>query len=213
VTKSERTGGSINPQTVKEQLLYEVGDPGNYISPDATVSFLDLHVEEIGRDRVRVSGAKGRAPTSQYKVSATYRDGFKAHAMITIFGRDAVRKARRSGENILEQLEEQGIKFERSLVECLGSGASVAGVKIPDVSDQLLETVLRVSVADQRREAVEHFTKKSAPLVTAGPQGVTGYSAGRPKVQAVFGYWPTLIDKNLVHPKMEVLGSELVSAA
>jgi len=213
VTKPEGTGGRVNLPTVKEQLLYEVGDPGNYISPDATVSFLDLEVEQVGRDRVRVSGAKGRAPTSQYKVSATYRDGFKAHAMITIFGRDAVKKARQCGENILRQLEEQGIKFERSLVECLGSGASVAGIKIPDVSDQLLETVLRVSVADPRRAAVEHFTKKIPPLVTAGPQGVTGYSAGRPKVQAVFGYWPTLIDKNLVDPKVELLAQEFVSAA
>jgi hypothetical protein len=188
-------------------------NPGNYISPDTIVSLLGIKVEEIGPDRVRVSGARGRAPTSQYKVSATYRDGFKAHALITIFGRDAVKKARRCGENILRQMEEQGIKFERSLVECLGSGASVSGLKIPDVSNQLLETVLRLSVADPRREAVEHFTKKIAPLVTAGPQGVTGYSADRPKLQAVFGYWPTLIDKNLVHPKMELLGSELVFAA
>jgi len=239
VTKPKGTGGGINLRTVKEQLLYEVGDPGNYLSPDATVSFLDLDVKEIGQDRVSVRGAKGRAPSSQYKVSATYHDGFKAHAMITIFGRNAVAKARKAGENILRQLEEQGIKFERSLVECLGSGASVPGVKIDNGAggsratstggpegresgservnhpEELMETVLRVSVADSNRGNVEQFTKKIAALVTAGPQGVTGYSAGRPKIQAVFGYWPCLIDKELIEPKIDMLSSveAAVSAA
>jgi acyclic terpene utilization AtuA family protein len=207
VTKPPGTGGAVNLRTVKEQLLYEVGDPGKYLSPDATVSFLDLSAEEIGKDRVAVRGAKGRAPTSQYKVSATYRDGFKAHATITIFGRNAVAKARCAGENILRQLERDGITFDRSLVECLGSGASVAGVKIDNSGDNLMETVLRVSVADTRREAIEHFTKKIASLVTADPQGVTGYSGGRSKVQAVFGYWPCLIDKNLVQPKVDMHSS------
>ena len=81
-------------------------------------------------------------------------------------------------------------------------------VEIPDCSADLLETVLRVSVADPRRDAVERFSKQIAPLVTAGPQGVTGYSAGQPKVQAVFGYWPTLVDKNLVQQKFELIGAE-----
>jgi hypothetical protein len=208
VTKPNLTGGSVNLRTVKEQLLYEIGDPGNYISPDTTVSLLGISLEQLAQDRVLIQGATGRPPTSQYKVSATYRDGYKAHAMITIFGRHAVQKARKCGENILHQLEHVGFKFDRSLVECLGSGASVAGVQIPDLSNELLETVLRVSVADPRREAVEHFTKKIAPLVTAGPQGVTGYSAGRPKVQAVFEYWPTLVDKVLVEQKFEMVNGE-----
>jgi hypothetical protein len=208
VTKPHLTGGSVNLRTVKEQLLYEIGDPGNYISPDATVSLLGIRLDQLAQDRVLIEGATGRPPTSQYKVSATYRDGYKAHAIITIFGRHAVLKARKCGENILHQLEQVGIKFERSLVECLGSGASVCGVEIPDHSADLLETVLRVSVADPRRDAVERFSRQIAPLVTAGPQGVTDYSAGRPKVQAVFGYWPTLVDKNLVQQEFEMIAAE-----
>lgn len=208
VTKPRDTGGRVTINMVKEQLLYEVGDPGNYLSPDATVSFLGLKLEEVGKDRVQVSGAKGKPPTSNYKVSATYRDGYKAHAMITIFGRNAVEKARRCGENVLAQLKGGGITFARSLVECLGSGASVAGVNV-SASANILETVLRISVADPRKDVVEHFTKKIAALVTAGPQGVTGYSAGRPKVQAVFGYWPCLIEKSLVYPQVEILSSEV----
>ncbi|MEY2490357.1 MAG: hypothetical protein QOC70_2299 [Verrucomicrobiota bacterium] len=208
ITKPQLTGGSVNLRTVKEQLLYEIGDPENYISPDATVSLLGIRLEQLAQDRVLIEGAAGRPPTSQYKVSATYRDGYKAHAMITIFGRHAVQKARKCGDDILHQLKHAGFEFERSLVECLGSGACVSGVEIPDWSAELLETVLRVSVADPRREAVERFSKQIAPVVTAGPQGVTDYCASRPEVQAVFGYWPTLVDKDLVQQKFEMIAAE-----
>src|SRR5207244_10731877 len=97
VTKPKGTGGVVNERTVKEQLLYEIGDPDNYLSPDATVSFLSLRVSDEGNDRVRVSGATGRAPPVAYKVSATYRAGYRAAGMLTIFGRDAVAKAERCG--------------------------------------------------------------------------------------------------------------------
>ncbi len=205
VTKPPRTGGSVNARTVKEQLLYEIGDPGNYLSPDATVSFLTLSVREAGKDRVLVEDATGRPPPAGYKVSATWRDGFKAHGMLTIFGRDAVKKARLCGEIILQRLRSAGCKPERSLIECLGAGASVRGIegKIPE--SEFLETVLRVSVADPRREVVERFSKELASLVTCGPQGGTGYAAGRPKVQPVFGYWPCLIGKQHVKPEVKML--------
>lgn len=205
VTKPAGTGGQVNVQNVKEQLLYEIGDPGNYLSPDATVSLLGLEVREIAPDRVLIRGATGRPPTPSYKVSATYADGYKAHAMITIFGRDAVAKARRCGEDVLARLSGEGVTFERTLIECLGSGASVAGVDLPANSEALLETVLRLSVADANRASVERFTKMIAPLVTCGPQGVTGYSGGRAKVQSVFGYWPCLVPKSAVEEQMCIL--------
>jgi hypothetical protein len=201
ITKPPGTGGRVDLRTIKEQLLYEIGDPANYLSPDVTVSLLGISLREVGENRVEVKGAIGSAPPPSYKVSATYRDGFKAHAMITIFGRDATKKARLCGEGILGRLEKSGHTFERSLVECLGAGASI---QIHDKSD-LLETVLRVSVADKNRASVERFTKEIASLVTWGPQGVTGYSGGRAKVQDVFGYHPCLIDKQLVQEKMILL--------
>jgi hypothetical protein len=111
VTNPAGTGGAVTLQTVKEQLLYEIGDPGSYLSPDVTVSFLTLKVEQEAPDRVRVSGASGRAPTGTYKVSATYRDGYKAHGMITIFGHDAVKKARQAGEGILGRLHRAGSAY------------------------------------------------------------------------------------------------------
>jgi len=205
VTKPAGTGGAVTEETVKEQLLYEIGDPDKYLSPDASVSFLSLRVQQEGADRVRVIGAKGRPPPDTYKVSATYRDGFTAQGMLTIFGRDAVAKARRCGEIILQRVREAGYELEHSNVECLGAGACVPGVLHAANERDLLETVLRISVADSRREAVERFTREIASLVTSGPQGVTGYATGRPNVRPVFGYWPCLIERSRVRPRMELI--------
>jgi hypothetical protein len=205
VTKPAGTGGAVTVQGVKEQLLYEIGDPGRYLSPDVTVSFLTLKVEEEGPDRVRLSGASGSAPTDSYKVSATYRDGYKAHGMITIFGHDAVRKARQAGEGILERLRRAGCAYRDTLVECLGTGACVRGIVSRMSDTHLVETVLRISVASGAREPVERFTKEIAPLVTCGPQGVTGYATGRPKVLPVFGYWPALIPKSAATPVFKTM--------
>jgi hypothetical protein len=205
ITKPAFTGGSVTIPVVKEQLLYEIGDPGNYLSPDVTASFLTLRLEQPGADRVRVSGATGRAPPSDYKVSATYRDGFKSHGQLTVFGHDAVKKARHVGEALLLRLRDAGGDFRETLVECLGTGASVRGIVSRMSDTQLVETVLRVSVAADTKEPVERFVKEIAPLVTCGPQGVTGYATGRPKVLPVFGYWPCLIRRDLVKPEVKLL--------
>jgi hypothetical protein len=205
VTKPPGTGGRVDERTVKEQLLYEIGDPDNYLSPDATVSFLGLRVEGAGPDRVRVRGAKGCPPPPAYKVSATYRAGFRASGTLTIFGRDAAAKARRCGEIVLQRVRDAGYEPAGSLVECLGPGAAAGGVLDGKPEAELLETVLRISVSDPRRETVERFAKELAPLVTSGPQGTTGYAGGRPKVQPVFGYWPCLVDRRQVTPRVEMM--------
>ncbi len=205
VTKPAGTGGAVTVPTVKEQLLYEIGNPGNYLSPDVTVSFLTLHVDQFSENRVRVSGATGRAPTGAYKVSATYRDGYKAHGLLTIFGNDAVKKARYAGEGILRRLAARGCVYRETLIECLGTGASVRGLASRMSDTHLVETVLRVSVAADTKEPVERFTREIAPLVTCGPQGVTGYATGRPKILPIFGYWPCLIDRAAVRPTMALL--------
>jgi hypothetical protein len=206
MTKPPGTGGAVTVQTIKEQLLYEIGDPGNYLSPDVTVSFLTLRVEAApGSDRVKVSGATGLPPPATYKVSATYRNGFKAHGMLTVFGEQAVKKARRAGEGVLRRLQEAGCDYRETLVECLGTGASVAGIIHRVQEDDLIETVLRVSVAADTQEPVKRFTREIAPLVTCGPQGVTGYASGRPKVMPVFGYWPCLISRTSVQPVWRIV--------
>lgn len=196
ITKPAGTGGRVDRGTVAEQLVYEIGDPANYLSPDATVSFTSLQLSDDGPDRIRVTGARGRPPPATYKVSATYRAGYRAAGTLVIVGRNAVEKARRCGEIVLARVAAQ-----QSIVECLGAG----GVIKTASRDDALEVVLRIAVADRRREVVEHFTRELTPLITAGPQGVTGYGEGRPVVREQFGYWPTLIDRAAVTPRVEFI--------
>ena len=196
LTKPEGTGGVVNRETVSEQLLYEVGDPAAYLTPDVTADFTSVTLSELGGEQVRVTGARGRPAPASYKVSIAYRDGFMASGTLLIAGPGAAAKARRCGEILLERLRRVGIEPERSHIECLGSGDSLPGV-LPRPAD-VPEVVLRVSVQDSRRAAVERFTKEFAPLVTSGTPGVTGYTTGRPAVREVFAYWPALVPRELV---------------
>ncbi len=203
VTKPEGTGGRVSEETVKEQLVYELGDPGCYLSPDVTVSVLEVKVREVEADRVEVQGARGSSPSPTYKVSATYRDGYRAEGMLTIVGPDAASRARRCGEVVIERMQRAGYCPDRWHIEALGSGDTVPGVLRK--RDDLVECVLRVAVADPRRECVEYFTRQLAPLVTSGPAGVTGYASGRPPVRPVFGYWPCLIPVAQVKPAFQIV--------
>jgi hypothetical protein len=144
-----------------------------------------------------------------YKVSATYRDGFRAAGTVTIIGRDCVAKARRCGELVLQRVREAGFKLRQQLVECLGHGDG-AGNVIESRSaraDGFAETVLRVAVETDSKEAAECFARELMPFVTAGPQGTTGYAEGRPRVHPVFRYWPCLIGRDAVTPRVEVVVS------
>jgi len=200
LTKPENTGGAVNTETVAEQLLYEVGDPAAYLTPDVTADFTSVTLAQAGKDRVRVETARGKPATDSYKVSIAYRDGFTANGTLLLGGPDAVAKAQCAGNMLLERLRRCGMVPEHHNVECLGAGDSVPGV-VP--RSQPLEVVLRVSVRDARKSVVERFTKEFAPLVTSGPPGVTGYTTGRPSVREVFAYWPALIAKSAVLPAVD----------
>jgi hypothetical protein len=202
ITKPPGTGGAVNCETVAEQLLYEVGDLSAYLTPDVSADFTSVRLSQEGPNTVRVEGARGRPAPDRYKVSIVYRDGFTASGTLVIFGPDAPAKARHCGEMILQRLRRVGIKFEHSHIECLGAGDCVPGV-IPAAAAPP-EVVLRISVRDSRRGAIERFAREIAPLVTSGPPGVTGYTTGRPSVREVFAYWPALIDRTVVTPQVEV---------
>ncbi|MBM4077281.1 MAG: DUF1446 domain-containing protein, partial [Planctomycetes bacterium] len=188
ITKSECSGGQVTEATVKEQLLYEISDPDNYLSPDVAVSFLSLQVQQTGKNRVTIRGAKGRPSPATLKVSATYRDGYRAAGTLTIFGPLTVLKAQRCGEIVLQRLRDAGHGFRDSIIECLGNAASVPATGITCHSNDLIECVLRIAVESDSKAAVEQFTREMIPLVTAGPQGTTGYAEGRPRVHEVFRY-------------------------
>jgi hypothetical protein len=210
VTKPRGTGGCVTAMTVKEQLVYEIGDPDNYLSPDVTVSFLSLAIEDLGSDRVRVSGATGRPRPDSYKVSATFRGGFRSAGTLTIIGREAVTKARRCGDLVLDRVRDAGFELRDSVVECLGSGDGAVGLVGPrnNRSEGVDETVLRVAVEADSREAAECFSREFMQFITAGPQGTTGYAEGRPRVHPVFRYWPCLIGRHAVTPRVEFVSSE-----
>lgn len=205
ITKPEGTGGLVSEQTVKEQLLYEIGDPDNYLSPDITASFLSLQLQTIGPNHVKIEGAKGKPAPEKFKVSATYRDGYKVEGFLAVFGRHAPEKARRCGEVILERVKQAGYSLSRTTIECLGALDIVPGVFDKVDSECSLECVLRITAADPNKEALEYLAKEIAPLITSGPQGVTGYTSGRPHVREVFGYWPCLIDHQLLSPEVKLI--------
>jgi hypothetical protein len=203
ITKPPGTGGAVNVETLSEQLLYEVGDPARYYTPDVLADFTTPTLAETEPDVVRVTGCRGRSATDSYKVSCAYRDGFASSGILVLLGPNAAQKARLSGQIILDRLRQAGATFEQSLVEVLGSGDVVTG--ITGRTDPP-EVVLRVAVRDAKKANVERFTKEFAPLVTAGFAGTTGYTTGRPQVREVFAYWPALVAKSAVSPTVEVLG-------
>lgn len=201
ITKAAGTGGRVNRETVIEQLLYEIGDPRHYLTPDVDVDFTSLEVRDLETDRVEITGATGHAAPESYKVSLAYRAGFASSGQLLVCGRDAVEKARACGAMILERVRVAGFELDESLVECLGAGESAPGFAPPG---GVREVMLRVSVRDRRREAVERFTKEFAPLICNGPPGLAGYATGRASVRPVFAYWPTLVPKELVAARVEV---------
>lgn len=202
ITKPEASGGAVNRETIGEQLVYEIGDPAHYLTPDVDVDFTTVEVDDLGGNRVAVRGATGRPAPANYKVSLAYRAGYTASGQLLVYGRDCVAKAHRSAEIIFERLRAAGLTFAATNVECLGASEGVPELTMPP--DNLREVVLRISVRDERREAVERFTREFAPLATAGPAGLAGYTAARGTVRPVFAYWPTLVPRELVEAKVEV---------
>ena len=205
VTKHEGTGGMVTEHSLRHQLVYEMGDPGAYITPDVTADFTSLRLVDEGGDRVRVEGVQGSAPTDTYKVSLSYEDGWKAVGQLTISGPDAVEKARLCADVVWQRLAYDGVEFpERDrLVELVGAGVCHAGLDTPGAGDPP-EVVLRLGVKAADRSVVERFGREIVPLVTSGPPGVTGFAGGRPKATEIIGFWPALLGKDRVSTKVSV---------
>jgi hypothetical protein len=204
ITRPPGSGGAVNFRTVAEQLVYEIGDPRHYLTPDIDCDFTTVRLHDLGQDRVQVSGASGRAATDTYKVSLAYRDGFMASGQLLVYGLDCLDKARACGEMILQRVADAGFSLARTNIELLGHGAGVPGAWFWRKYQPPGELMLRVTVHDPNRAAVEHFTREIAPLITSGPAGLAGYASGRPQVRPVFAYWPTLVPKSLVPSTVQV---------
>jgi hypothetical protein len=203
VTKHERTGGWVIIPSIKEQLVYEMGDPHSYITPDCVADFTTVRLEYEGRDRVRVFGIEGRPATDTFKVSISYSAGYKAVGTLVYSWPEAYEKAWAADRILRARLDRLGLKFDQILTEFVGANAThgpLAGEASPD----LPEVQLRVGVRSEDRAAVQRFTKEIAPLVLTGPPGVTGFAGGRPKVEEIVAYWPALIPKSEIEPSVKV---------
>ncbi len=202
ITKHEQSGGMVTVRTVSEQLMYEIGDPKNYITPDCIADFTTIRLEEVGKNRVRLSGVKGSPPTEFYKVSMSYSDGYTAIGTLTYAWPDAYEKARCADGILRARLDDLGLRFDEIRTEYLGLN-SCHGPIAPVPADTN-EVILRVGVRSHDRHDVERFGMEIAPLILTGPPGVTGFAGGRPKPSEVIAYWPALISKEAVRPEVVV---------
>ena len=204
ITKHEGTGGWVIIPSIKEQLVYEMGDPHEYITPDCIADFATIRLEYEGRDRVRVYGIQGRPATEFFKVSISYSAGYKAVGTLVYSWPDAYDKAQAADKILRQRLKVLGLEFDQILSEFVGANAThgpLAGVPRNDLS----EVQLRFGVRGENRASVERFTKEIAPLVLTGPPGVTGFAGGRPKVEEIVAYWPALIPKEEIKVQVSLI--------
>ncbi len=204
VTKHPHTGGRVSISSVAEQLLYEMGDPTAYYTPDVIADFTSIRLEDAGSDRVRVSTVAGRAPTSTLKVSIAYSAGYKAVGTLVYTWPDALAKAQAADRILRERLDRLGLRFDRVLTEFVGASATHGTLAGPPPAD-LPEVQLRVAVRGERSADVERFTREIAPLVLNGPPSVTGYGGARPRVQEIVAFWPALVDACVVRPTVAIV--------
>ncbi len=231
ITKPAGSGGAVDRETITEQLLYEIGDPARYLTPDVTLDITGVEVADLGGDRVEVKGAKGTPPSATLKVSCAYAHGFAAKGDLVVCGADAAEKARFCGKLMLERVSLGGFDLARTEIELLGAGAARpgvfsphgpsakhppaappaadpsfapagGGVKVAGPESPLREVVLRVSAWDPRKVAIERFCREFSPLVTSGPPGITGYAGSRPKPKPVLSYWPSTVAASRVHARI-----------
>jgi hypothetical protein len=201
ITKHDGTGGAVTVRTVKEQLVYEMGDPRAYITPDVVADFGSIQLEQAGKDRVRVWGIVGRPAPPSLKISAAYGDGWKASGSIIISGPDAGAKAKAFDSLFWKRL---GLKFDAKLTEFVGA-SSCWGPLAPKVTPP--EVMLRFGVRDRDRGKVELFSKMLPAVILSGPPGVA-VTGGRPQVQEVVAYWPALLPRKLVRPALITAAGE-----
>lgn len=202
VTKHEGSGGRVTRATVTEQILYEMGDPITYITPDVIADFTTIELKDEGNDRVRVEGVQGREATESLKVSIAVSGGFKAVGTLTYAWPDAAAKARSADRILRERIDLLGLDLEirTELVGWDSTHGHLPGYPPQDIP----EVQLRVGVRSEDKIAVERFTREISPLILSGPPSVTGFAAGRPRVQEIMAYWPALIDKEVIEPYLKV---------
>ncbi|HEY7685882.1 MAG TPA: acyclic terpene utilization AtuA family protein [Gemmatimonadales bacterium] len=206
LTKHPGSGGRISVPGVTEQLVYEMGDPREYITPDCIADFTSIHLKQVGKDRVRFSGIRGRPATDKLKVSAAYFYGYKAVGTLVYAWPDAYKKAQVADRVLRQRLQDLGLEFETILTEFVGVDATHGHLARKELAiADIPEVQLRVGVRASDPGPVERFTREIAPLILNGPPSVTGFAGGRPKPEEIVAYWPALIDKTQVRACVDIV--------
>ena len=205
VTKHPRSGGLVSEKSIKEQLVYEMGNPAQYLSPDVVAFFDTIGVKEEKPNRVKVTGVRGGPAPYRFKVSMAYEDGWKAEGEVLISGPDVKEKAAMVQEIFWRKL---GHDFENFVTSAVGAGSIW-----PDQLAQCPthEVLLRLGVADHDHAKINDFSKALPALILAGPSGMAASTKGRPRPQRVVAYWPALIRRDRVTAKvltMDTAGQE-----
>jgi len=208
VTKPQGTGGLVSTATVAEQIVYEIGNPQAYLLPDVIADFSQVHLEQVGEHRVRVTGAKGQAPTTQYKVSATYPDGYRVLVSFLIAGREAPQKAQVIADAILTKCERvlamrSVPSFSEKSVEILGI-ESTYGAHAQTLNSR--EVVVKIAVKHMFKEACMFFASEIAQASTGMAPALAGIVGGRPKASPVIKLFSFLIDKDQVNVEIDFEG-------
>lgn len=200
VSKHESLGGLVSEQTVKEQLVYELGNPKEYITPDVVADFTSIHLEQEAENRVKISGVKGYPYTDTYKVSISYADGYTCIGQLTYAWPEALEKAQKADDIIRKRIEYLGLRFDDIHTEFIGYNAC-HGLTAPPIAEPN-EVVFQIGVRGHDKKAMNIFANEVVPLVLTGPPTVTGFGGGRPRVRNVIAYWPALLEKETVDPKV-----------
>ncbi|KAG1667377.1 hypothetical protein GQR58_007590 [Nymphon striatum] len=208
VTKPPNTGGLVNVATVGEQMLYEIGDPQNYYLPDVICDFSKVKISPISDNVVLVTGAEGKPPTDQYKVSATYLNGYRAVAVCPVIGPRAAEKARRSADSIILRCKKIFSKlglddFTDVYIQIIGT-ENAYGQNSSKIANKCREVALWFAVKHTQKNALEIFSREIAPAATGGAPGLTTLVGGRPKATPVLNLFSFLYNKTDVDVKVSV---------
>jgi hypothetical protein len=203
ITKPPETGGIVTKETVSEQLVYEIGDPTAYLTPDVTVDVTSAQVREAGDDAVRIEDVTGTKPPSEYKATVHYPDGYKVAGQLLYSRPDALEKARRAADILERRIEELGLAVADTHADYVGHDAA-HGPMAPE-RETYNEIMLRFAARGESRADLRRLGMEFAPLSMAGPPSVTGLTdGGRPSPTPVVGSWPTLVPREAVDPEVAI---------
>lgn len=208
ITKLAGSGGRVDVDTVREQLLYEIHDPTTYLTPDVVVNVTGARLESVGRDRVKISGIRGTKRPNQYKALLGYEDGYMGQGMMGYSWPDALKKAEAAEAIMRRQIARFNLPVDEIRSEYLGYNSLHGPLADAKVAQELNEVYLRIAVRTQEKRTAEQISRLMVPLALGGPPTASGL-IGVDRVRGLMGLWPSLVDRDLVDADVSVTVEEV----